>query len=629
MNSYPITIGRGDNHIGVKVVNRGRGAGNGLIAAVVGPVTDSLNVQRDSTFAASTTDRSWLTWHWNDQDLQGTAWTTATGLGDDETWRFVQTGSVEKTQIEELVDPSLEMVAGFPGDVDIGGVAGSVVLKQIRGQNLALNSVTNNRFETVDGDLNTDWEPGVNALSGVVSLDLHIRHNIDLVRVMTRGSNFENNSLKGYAIQISDDQIRWSEVASLVDITQFDKTEASFRSSKTRFLRLVITQINGVSSPRVAEVEVYGQGFAIEGAFVSDVLPPDEAESIKNFGQVSWEATVPVRTDLSVQFRSGDAADSFEAWDEWSPAREVGKNGRATVAFPAAEPRRFFQYRVNMESRDAARTPEFHGIELDFSTSDIPASASRGRVAPNRAPMGLDTSFVYTLNLDFAAGDAGVEKLHIEVPSEALLDVGGITGLNGVEVASWQSSQRILEIVFAEPLSPANNVSELQIPFQARSYANAHNFRAFLFGPGSDDPLNAAQNLDEDPLTAEPYSWSVIATTSRAKALSEVQANPPVFSPNGDGRNDQTVIEFILAKVDIPRGVKIQIFDLNGRLVADLNPAALVAGTYLRSGAASPGTWDGKNGAGNLVPPGLYLYRVELDLDEDDEVKSGVVGVVY
>jgi len=126
----------------------------------------------------------------------------------------------------------------------------------------------------------------------------------------------------------------------------------------------------------------------------------------------------------------------------------------------------------------------------------------------------------------------------------------------------------------------------------------------------------------------------VLATTAPARALSQVRANPAVFTPNGDGVNDDTVIEFILAKVDVPRPVRIRLLDLAGRPVADLDPGLLAAGAYLRLGGAgrgqqSPGHWDGRGLSGSRVPPGLYLYRVEVELDSGDEARVGTVAVAY
>ena len=40
--------------------------------------------------------------------------------------------------------------------------------------------------------------------------------------------------------------------------------------------------------------------------------------------------------------------------------------------------------------------------------------------------------------------------------------------------------------------------------------------------------------------------------------------------------------------------------------------------------------WDGRDDAGEVVPPGIYLYRIEVDTDRDREaVRLGLVNVAY
>ena len=179
-----------------------------------------------------------------------------------------------------------------------------------------------------------------------------------------------------------------------------------------------------------------------------------------------------------------------------------------------------------------------------------------------------------------------------------------------------------------------SDIDQLRIPFHARSHSNSHEFRVFLFSPGSDNPVNVAESVGLDESTGEPFSWAVVPTTSPEEALSSVGANPRVFTPNGDDINDDTVIEFILSKVDTPRDLGLRIFDLRGALVRDLKPAPLAAGVYLRltgNGGRGivPGYWDGRDDEGRLVPPGNYIYRVRVELDAGDETAAGVVGVAY
>ena len=600
--THPVDVLSGDNALAVEVVNRGLGVGNGLLAAIA---VDSLRY--------GATDPKAQTWYWTERPPAD--WQVA-NIAEQPGWQVVQAGSANRALIAGLPDPAPALVAGFPGGTDIGRVAGGVVLKQIRGENLALGRPSN-RIEAVDGDLRTAWEPPVSAVNFVASIDLQQRRLIRAVRVLTEGPEFAQNSLQGYSVQVSDNEIRWSEVGVLHDIRQFERTEVVFNPTWTRFVRIVIIDVNGASQPKVAEIQVFGEGFAEEGVFLSEPLELGAPDQRKNFGRIAWNADIPRRTDLSVQFRSGTTPAAFaDPQGGWSAPQVAGGS-----FFPGPEPGRFLQYRVNMESRDPAKSPLFRDLSIEYSTEDIAASTARGRVAPNRMPMGVDTTFVYTLDVEIGSGDQGIKSVQIAVPGPVQL--GRDIDLGTAVLAEWFSTQHLLTLIFAEPLLQS---TQLQIPFRTRSYAHLHRFRAFLFSRGSENPLNAAPNQDE------PHSWTLVTTTVTGQVLEQVRANPPLFSPNGDGINDATVIELVLARVDTARPVSMRILDLSGRTVARLRPPALSAGTYLRlSGREreSPGYWDGRNERGNLVPPGLYLFQVEVELDAGDEVHSGYVAVAY
>ena len=599
--TYPVEVLSGDNALAVEVVNRGLGVGNGLLAAIA---VDSLRYGE--------TDPKAQTWYWTARPPAD--WQVA-NIAEQPSWQVVQAGSVNRALIEGLPDPPPDLVAGFPGGTDIGRVTGGVVLKQIRGENLALGRPSN-RIEAVDGDLRTAWEPPVSAVNFAASIDLQQRRLIRAVRVLTEGPEFAQNSLQGYSVQVSDNEIRWSEVGVLHDILQFERTQVVFNPTWTRFVRIVIIDVNGASQPKVAEIQVFGEGFAEEGVFLSEPLDLGAPDRRKNFGRIAWNADIPRRTDLSVQFRSGNTPAAFaDSAGGWSAPQVAGG-----ILFPGPEPGRFLQYRVNMESRDPEKSPLFRDLSIEYSTEDIAASAARGRVAPNRMPMGVDTTFVYTLDVEIGTGDQGVQSVQIAVPGQAQL--GRDMDLGTAVLAEWFSTQHLLTLIFAEPLLQS---TQLQIPFRTRSYAHLHRFRAFLFSRGSKNPLNAAPNQS-------PHSWTLVTTTVTGQVLEQVRANPPLFSPNGDGINDATVIELVLSRVDVARPVSMRILDLSGRTVARLRPPALSAGTYLRlSGREreSPGYWDGRNDHGNLVPPGLYLFQVAVELDAGDEVHSGYVAVAY
>jgi hypothetical protein len=613
MGRYGVEMKRGKNEIGVRVVNGGRGVGNGLLAVVI---ADSLRIE-------TTNNAGVQPWYWTAAHQEEIGWTTLK-VDNKEEWQAVQEGAVDGGSVEGLVDSALMAIAGLQGGIDVGREEGGLVLGQIRGENLALGRPSN-RPEMVDGNLNSSWDPPTNARNLFTEVDLQARRKIDAVRVLTRGRNeedMEENSLRGYSVQISDDQITWSEVAVLHDIDQYVWSEARFAPIWTRHVRIVIVDLDPTTSPRVAEMEVFGDGFKKEGLYLSEILRPGDAEGAVNFGRVEWEASIPDGTELGVQFRSGAEPADFEDPEEgWSAPLAEGD-----VWFPAEEPGELFQYRIRMVSDDSHGTPIFRGMRFDYS-ADIAVSKARGRVSPERVSMGEETAFTYVLDLNFGADDLGIAKLVIETPGPARLEEGALLGdlLSG-----WQSSQNLLTLDFTEP---QKGVQKLEIRLRTKSYSGLHAFRAYLFGPGSENPLNVAENRDIDPDTGQPYSWSVAVTSSREEALAEVRVSPSVFTPNGDRVNDYAVVEFALSKVEVLKRVRIQIFDLSGETVRQLSSELLAAGAYERSDRGddegAPGFWDGRDDAGELVAPGLYIYRVEVDLDTGNEARSGAVGVVY
>jgi hypothetical protein len=614
MTSYEVALRRFSNELGVRVVNDGRGAGSGLVALVVG---DSLRV-------ATTANSGDVPWYWTDEHQDGAAWTKAR-ITSSSAWQPVQAGTMDTRGVEGLADSTLAAVAGLPDGIDIGGAENGVSLGRIDGTNLALGQPSN-RTVVTDGSLTTSWDPRTNALNQFASIDLQARFRISGVRVLTRGataSQLEANSLRGYSVQISDDQVTWSELAAIRDITQYAWSQVDFEPVSTRYVRVVIVDIDPTTSPRVAEVQVLGTGYREQGWLLSQVIEPAAAGVSINLGRIQWDATVPPNTGVAVQFRGGDGPADFAGQEQgWSDALTQSDSW-----YPAVEPARMFQYRVHLESRDSRVSPVFEELRLEYG-AETAVSRARGSVLPNRVPMGVDTTFVYTLDLEFGPGDAGIDRVELAMPGQARLDPGApIAAL----LDGWQSTGNLLSLVFSEPL---RGVDELVVPVRTRTYAGLHEFRAYLFSPGSDNPLNVAESQDQDPVSGLRRSWTVSAATVSRLTLSAVRALPPVFTPNGDDINDYTVIEFALAKIDVPRPTEIHIHDLSGRRVRSLAPGALPAGEYARlrrsgMGDAAPGYWDGTDDQGQLVAPGTYLYRVKVELDTGDETLSGVVSVAY
>ena len=111
------------------------------------------------------------------------------------------------------------------------------------------------------------------------------------------------------------------------------------------------------------------------------------------------------------------------------------------------------------------------------------------------------------------------------------------------------------------------------------------------------------------------------AESSRA-ILPAFVVEPPVFSPNGDGLNDQADVNYTLVQLVRPVDTHMEIFDLAGRRVRVLFAGVSGSGVFSHS-------WDGRNEAGELLPVGLYMAKVEVTTERGDFVRMAPVGIVY
>jgi flagellar hook assembly protein FlgD len=108
----------------------------------------------------------------------------------------------------------------------------------------------------------------------------------------------------------------------------------------------------------------------------------------------------------------------------------------------------------------------------------------------------------------------------------------------------------------------------------------------------------------------------------RQELVLELKANPPVFTPNGDGINDELQVSYILLRALVQVPIDVTLYDLSGRSIRRLkNNGALNGPQQL--------LWDGKNEDGVMAPPGIYLLRLSIDTDTGSENRTLLVGLAY
>ena len=139
----------------------------------------------------------------------------------------------------------------------------------------------------------------------------------------------------------------------------------------------------------------------------------------------------------------------------------------------------------------------------------------------------------------------------------------------------------------------------------------------------SDHPHEVRQEIVSGDANQDVESDQLTVTTSLSNTLlyaPKVSPNP--FTPNADGINDAVKISYKLLRVISAVPVSVEFFDLSGRLIKALYSGADPLGEYEH-------TWDGRDDFGNLVSPGIYLFRIQADVQSGREIKTGTLSVAY
>jgi|TARA_B100001964_G_scaffold15532_1_gene16057 hypothetical protein len=149
----------------------------------------------------------------------------------------------------------------------------------------------------------------------------------------------------------------------------------------------------------------------------------------------------------------------------------------------------------------------------------------------------------------------------------------------------------------------------VEVVFDARIQANATAFEAWVSLSGS--------GVMQGARPAEQHAATVfVPSVALAGALIRSVDVTSQVTPNGDGVNDVASIRFALAKVEsaVP---EVTIHDLSGRTMR-----------VVAAGADGYG-WDGRDDAGRLLPPGVYLCRIAVAADVGERSVRRIINLMY
>ena len=428
----------------------------------------------------------------------------------------------------------------------------------------------------------------------------------------------------------------------------------------TRTVRWLTLRTFPLRDYEIAEFEIYGDGYVHETTYLTPILDFGQAVT---WGKIRWEGQMPDGTRIEIRTRTGHTPDPLlyfapnindelipitraqydkidkaaqllpiydaDNWSFWSPPYDFAA-GQRNPDQPASTwqdgmlllspgPSQYIQLAIKLFA-DFNVAPRLDQLTLQLSET-LSAQALVGEIWPIEVASFEATPFTYVVLPTLSDDNAGFDRLEIltHVRAHAVRAVR----LDGQPVDLDQFVPQLLDdrlIVSFPPLTgSADNFKQVEVDFEVPVLRFGTEFSGWVFN--STDPDQIRQRIDSGNATFR-FAGDVLAvnTPVGGDLLVDVQV-PEVFTPNGDGINETLTLTYKLREVTADRPVQVRIYDLAGRLVAQLPEFKARSGAFIQE-------WNGRNRQNALVQPGTYIYELTLD-SEEQYTQRGVFAVAY
>ena len=382
---------------------------------------------------------------------------------------------------------------------------------------------------------------------------------------------------------------------------------------------------------------------------------------------------------------------AFVGWSEWSESYlPTGGVNEATITSP--NPRKFVQVRVNISSQDPFKTARVRSLSIELApplslelAGELALLSEEG-VTRNIADLGTATSdyippweidpleaqsfsyFIRAAEPDptdasvrngfdevlivtpRAAELAGVRLGQVRVvqtpsllnPEELLTAAENTSFTNafdrGEDGIFRDASGHALEQLATGPDSiwvrfpaavntglPRNTHALVEVQFSSQSFREGIEFASFVRSSDSDaDVFQKVATTSKDATELVDSSTARVSLMALRGSLIQAVDMGAVLTPNGDGINDELQVRFALLKVLQERPLGVEFYDLSGRLMG-----RAAGGDAMGKVGLQAFTWDGRDLAGQVVAPGIYLCRIKIDADDQNSELVRLVHVAY
>lgn len=404
------------------------------------------------------------------------------------------------------------------------------------------------------------------------------------------------------------------------------------------------------------ETEVFGDGFAPTGGYLSNVIDLGQAA---NFGQIRLQTRLDPLTKVVLQTRTGSVPDPkiyyrktevFEGEDrqeepilpvgspeaqeeyddltsankgeivdnidEWSPWSAPYEDFFGDLLSPGN--RQYVQFRLLFSSDDARQSAFVDAFSFDYSIPTL-AEQVTAEVTPATITLGESNTFDYYIHSELGAANEGFDRVRIQTPFKATVQNVELDGASVAFTEVDTENENSLTIQLTNDRVTTSG-QLLRVTFDALVTVYGTTFFAKVF-----DSQTGELGQDVVPGDATPEAQTdrlSIQGKLRKELVLELQANPPVFSPNGDGINDELQVSYILLRALSQVPINVTLYDLSGRVIRRLQNSGALNGPQRL-------VWDGRNESGNTASPGLYLLQLSIDTDTGSENRTLLVGLAY
>ena len=405
---------------------------------------------------------------------------------------------------------------------------------------------------------------------------------------------------------------------------------------------VIRTRTGGDATPFVYNRREVGKPDAEDIPFSVD--NPEEPMSRQEF------LRLPVNGTQADPWERGAIEADLDNWSPWSPPYSIDQAlSPAGVRNTSPAPRTYLQFRVDFSSQELFSTNVLNGVSFEFTRPAL-ADALVAEIFPREVEAARDISFVYAVRAEVMPGQEvqGFNSFELSTPGPVerierieIIDASGESLLDHTfavqnAVTEGEGDVRITSITdggfsvrFSPPIQADDTV--LKIHFVTRIFAYSNDFSGRGAVEGTDafqwiQPGEAAP-LHEDDAAFDSGITVLSSGVSSTGLIGGFTLDNPVLTPNGDGANDLLGLRFEVLTV-LGADIRIAAFDVSGRHVATIFEHHGDNGPYAGDKYAGL-NWDGKDEHGDLLPPGLYIVRLEVEGDARSSTAVRAVGIAY